>query len=429
MGIFTASDKVKFKILKEDACEATFSVEIPAALADAENHNALLRLQQRAKLPGFRPGKAPLELVRRQFGAHLSDEVLDHFAHKHVPEALRELKLSPVATPVITDISLEAGKPLRFQVRVEVPPRVAPKDYSSLKLTRKSYPATDKAVQARLEELREAHARLERAVEQTVAKNHYVVIDYGAWRGGKALPNAKGSNELVDMSSEQTVAGLSDGLLGLKRGESKEITVKLGGQDAQMKVTVVEIKTKVIPALDKEFAKDMGFETLEELQAKLKEVVAAEGQNRGERELSEQLEAELLKSNRIPVPPSLVAAQLEHMLARLQRQLLGDRGEFSSKQIEDLKAKLRPQAEDQVRISFLLPAIAEREKLAVADAEFQAELEKSVAAAQTDDKKESVRRMFSERREEVMGMIRDRKTLAFLRDKAAITEVPGDDKP
>jgi trigger factor len=397
-------------------------VDIPAVQVEAEQHNALLRIQQRAKLPGFRPGKAPLDLVRQQFGAHLREEVLDHFVHKHVPEAMRELKLEPVASPAVVDLKMDAGKPLQFQVRVEVPPRVAPKDYANLKLTKQSYPATDEAVAKRLEELREAHARLDRAPEEAVAKNHYVVIDYTGSRGGKSLPNAKGSNELVDMSSEQTVAGLADGLLGMKRGESKDLTVKLGGQDTQLSVKVQEIKTKILPALDADLAKDMGFDTLDALQAKLKEVVSEEGKARTERELSEQLEAALLKANRMPVPNSLVEAQLEHMIERLQQQLLGGRGEFSPKQLEEIKPKLRTQAEDRVRISFLLPAIAEREKITVAESDLQAELERSIGALETEDKKESVRRMFTERRDEIMGMLRDRKALEFVRAKAVITE-------
>ena len=422
MGLFTTSDKVRFKLVKEEACTATFSVEVPFAQVEAESHNALLRFQQRAKLPGFRPGKAPLDMVRQQFGAHLQEEVIDHFARKHVPEALRELKLSPVAVPVITDVSREPGKPLQFQIRVEVPPRVAPKDYAGLKLSRQSYPATDELVAARLEELREAHARLDPAADESVGKAHYVVVDYSASRNGKPLADAKGAGELVDMSSEQTVAGLSDGLLGLKRGERRDISVKLGGQDTQLSVIVKEIKTKILPPLDADFAKDMGFETLDELKTKLREVIAEEGRSRTERELAEQLEAGLLQANRIPVPPSLVEAQLEHMIERLQRQLLGGRGEFSAQQRDELKTKLRSQAEDRVRVSFLLPAIAQREKLEVAAAEVQAELEKSLAAAPTDEKKAGVRQTFGERRDEILGMLRDRKTLDFLRAKASVSD-------
>ena len=422
MGIFASSDKVRFKIVKEDACEALFSVEVPAAQVETETQNALVRFQSRAKFPGFRPGKAPLDFVRRQFGERLKEEVLERFMQKHVPAALRELSLNPVAVPSVTKVEAEAGNPLRFEVRVEVPPRVAPKDYAGIKLERRSYPATDEAVAARLEELREAHARLERAVEETVGKTHYVVIDYAAFRDGKPLSKEKGVNELVDMSSQQTVPGLVEGLLGMKRGESREIAVTLNGHETKLSVSLKEIKTKIFPALDADFAKDMGLGGLDELKAKLREIIAEEGRSKTESELSEQLEAALLQANRIPVPPSLVEAELEHMMERLKRRLLGKRGEFSAQQAEELKAKLKPQAEDRVRISFLLPAIAAREKLEVNDGEIEAEQQAALAAAQSDEAKEDVRKTFSERRDEVVALLRDRKTHAWMMSKAAIAE-------
>jgi trigger factor len=420
MGLFTtASDKVKFKKLKEEGCVISFSVEVPAAKVADESHDALLRIQQRARLPGFRQGKAPLDLVKKNFAGHAHEEVVDRLIRKHVPEALKELSLQPIATPSVEDIKFESGKPLQFEVRVETAPKVTPKNYAKIAVTRKDYPATQSAVDARLQELREGHARLDKAPEEAVGREHYVVIDYAGSQGGKPLPGAKGENELVDMSSEQTIEGLAAGLVGLKRGQSKDVPVKFGGKEAFLQVTIQEIKTKILPAVDAEFAKDLGFETVEALRAKLVEVIEQEGKAKSEREIAEQLESALLKANPFPVPPALVEAQLEHMLKRLSRQVMGGRP-WPEKELGDLKTKLRPRAEDEVRVSLLLPAIAEKENLAATDAELQVELEKNMAAAQDDKQKEDVRRMFSERKEEISGMIRDRKAMAFLREKAII---------
>ena len=258
MGLFTPfekSDKPRFKKLKEEGCVVTFSVEVPAAKAQDDAHNLLLRLQSRAKVPGFRPGKAPLEVVKKQFSGHVREEVIDGLVRAHVPEAIRELGLKPVAVPVVENVSFDEGKPARFEIRVEVSPQVSPKDYLKIPVRRKSYPASEDALAKRLEELREANARLEAAEEDAVGKSHYVVIDYEGFSGGKPLPEAKGSSELVDMSSEQTITGLSEGLMGLKRGEAKDIPVKLRGKEALLKVAVKEIKRKVLPALDAPFAR------------------------------------------------------------------------------------------------------------------------------------------------------------------------------
>ena len=187
-----------------------------------------------------------------------------------------------------------------------------------------------------------------------------------------------------------------------------------------MSVTVKEIKTKILPALDGEFANDLGFDTLEQLKAKLKEVIDDEGKQKTEREVTHQIEEALLKANKIPLPPSLVEAQLEHMIQRLRRQLGGQLGD---QQLGDLKTKLLPRAEDEVRISYILPAIAEKEKLAATEEDLKAELEKNINAIESDVKKDEVRKMFEERREAIAGMIRDRKTLDYLRQKASITDV------
>ena len=427
MGLFTPfekSDKPRFKKVKEEGCLVVFSVEVPAAKVQDETHNLLVRIQQRAKVPGFRPGKAPLDVVKKQFAGNAREEVVDELIRRHVPEALQELGLKPVAVPTVESISHEEDKPVRFDVRVEVAPQVSPKDYLKIPVQRKSHSVTEEMLAKRLEDLREANARLDPAEEETVGRSHYVVVDYEGFSGGKLLPEAKGEAELVDMSSEQTLAGLAEGLMGLKRGESKEIAVKLRGKDATLKVSVKEIKRKVLPSLDAEFSKDLGFASLEELKAKLKSVMEEEARAKTDREVTDQIEAALLKANRIPIPPSLVEAQLEHRLQQLTRQLLGPSKKWPEKQLEELKAKLRPQAENEVRLSYLLPAIADKERIAALDEEITSELEKSLQAAENDAGKEDIRRLFSERKEAVAGMIRERKTMALIKERAAYTDVP-----
>lgn len=414
MGLFTsAPDKVSFKKLKEEGCVVTFSVTVPPQLVADEQQNALMHFQQRARLPGFRPGKAPLDLIKKQFSGSAKEEAVDRLIRKNVPEACKELQLRPIATPSVEDLTADEGKELKFTVKVEVAPKVVPKDYTKLAVTKKSYPADDKTVDARVTELREGHARLDKASEEAVGKSHYVVVDFTG-------PNAKGENELVDMSSEQTVEGLNEGLLGMKRGEGKLIPVKISGKDVALTVTIKEIKTKVLPEVDAEFAKDLGFETVDALRAKLKEVIEEEGKSKSEREVIEQIEQGLLKGNSFPLPPALVEAQQEHMLQRLKRQLLGGRRDFNEAELAKLAPDLKSRAEAEVRMSLLLPAIAEKEKLSVSDAELQAELEKSLTQAEDEKQKAGLKKMFEERKDELVSMLRDRKVMAFLKDKASV---------
>jgi trigger factor len=419
MGLFTATktDKAKFKKVKEEGCVLTLSVEIPQEEVANQTQTALVRLQNRARIPGFRAGKAPLDIVKQHFTGHAKEEALDQLIRKHVPVVLEEMKLRVVETPSVEDVKWKDGEPLVLQVRVEVAPTPTAKDYAKIPVARKPFAADAKALDKRIEDLRESHARLEASKDETVGDKSFVVIDYSASQNGKPMANAKGAGELVDMSSEQSVEGLTAGLKGLKRGESKAIKVKLGGKDADLNVTVTEIKTKILPPVDAEFAKDLGFETLDELKTKLKEVLDREVKNDSDNDATRQIEEALVKANQFPLPPSMVERQLEGMMERMKRQLQGA-GNLPANVMTDLIAKMKPKAEDEVRLAFVLSAIAEKEKIEASDAELNDELEAGLKDAESEEKKKELRDVYAKRKDQIAHMIRERKTMKFLKDKA-----------
>lgn len=419
MGIFSAlkSDKPKFKKLKEEGCVVTLSVEVAPQEVTDQSQTALMRLQSLARIPGFRAGKAPLDIVKQHFAGRAREEAIDSLIRKHVPAALEDLKLRVVETPTVSDVKWKEGEPLLVTVQAEVAPTPVAKDYLKIPVARKAQAADAAALDRRIEELRDAQARLDVAKDETVGEKNFVVIDYSASQGGKPLANAKGTSELVDMSSEQSVEGLSQGLKGMKRGETKTIKVKLGGKETDLTVTVTEIKTKVLPALDAEFAKDMGMESLDELKGKLKEVLDREVKSASESDVVRQIEEALVKANVFPLPPSMVQRQLEGMMDRMRRQLMGAT-QISEKVINDLRAKLQPKAEDEVRLAFVMSAIAEKEKIEVTDAELASELEAGLKDAESEEKKKELSEIFAKRKDQISHMIRERKTMNLLKEKA-----------
>lgn len=419
MGLFSTvkSDKPKFKKLKEEGCVVTLSVEIAPQEVSDQSQTALMRLQSLARIPGFRAGKAPLDVVKQHFAGRAREEALDALIRKHVPGAITELKLRVVDTPMVEDVKWKDGEPMVVTVKAEVAPTPVAKDYLKIPVTRKPQAADEAALAKRIEELRDAQARLDVAADEAVGDKNFVVIDYSASQNGKPLANAKGTAELVDMSSEQSVEGLSAGLKGMKRGESKTIKVKLGGKETDLSVTVTEIKTKVLPALDAEFAKDMGMESLDQLKAKLKEVLDREVKSASESDVVRQIEEALVKANVFPLPPSMVERQLEGMMERMRRQLMGAT-QLSDKVLTDLRAKLQPKAEDEVRLAFVMSAIAEKEKISVTDAELASELEAGLKDAESEEKKKELRDIFDKRKDQISHMIRERKTLNLLKEKA-----------
>ncbi len=423
MGLFSAmtkSDKIKSKKVKEEGCLVTLSVEIPAQEVEDATQTALVRLQQRAKVPGFRPGKTPLDIVKKHFTGHAREDAMDQLIRKHVPSVVEEHKLRLVESPTVEDVKWKDGEPMVLTVRLEVAPVPTAKDYLKIPVERKKYPGTDEAVNKRLDDIRESHARLEKSPDEKVGKTHFAVLDYAATRDGKPLAGAKGTGELVDMSAEQSVEGLADGLLGMKRGETKVIKVKLGGKDADLSATLTEIKTKVLPPVDAEFAKDLGFESVEQLRAKLKEVLDKEGAGRAEAEEIQQIEKALVKANPFPLPPSMVDRQLEGMLDRLKHRMFGGAAaNLNDKMLGDLRAKMLPQAEDEVRLAFVLNAIAEKEKIEATDAELKAELDKGLAEEADPAKRKELEETFAKRKDSIAHMMRERKVMAYVREKAS----------
>jgi len=415
-----SSDKPTFKKIKEDGCEVSLSLTVPAAFAQDAEHNALARLQQRARLPGFRPGKAPLDLIKKNLEARLRQEIIEDLLEKHLPAALKDLALEPVTTPVATSISLEDGKPFKAEIKVEVPPRFVPKDYAKIAVKKIEHPADEESLSKRLTDLREAHARLEKAEDESVAAGHYAVIDYQGVQNGKHLPEIKGEAELIDLSSEQLTEGLAQGLLGMKRGETKDIPVKLRERAVSLSTTLREIKKKVLPELDGEFAKDMGFATLDELKAKIKEVVEEEGRKKTADDVSAQIEKALLAANKFPVPPSLLAHRIERRLERIKEQMRIPDEQWAGKMSKELEGKIKPLAESELRMGYILAAVAEKEKIAATDEDIKAEMDKDLGQTKTPAEADEIKKFYEHRREDIAAMIRERKTMAFIREKAVI---------
>ncbi|MBI5244124.1 MAG: trigger factor [Elusimicrobia bacterium] len=419
MASTNAPLSVKTKKLKEEGCLHAFDVELAAEKLAEAVHTNLMRIQQRAKVPGFRPGKAPIDIIRKQFSAQARADAADGLIKAAVPEALKASGLKAVVFPTVANIRVEEGKPLAFELRVETAPQFEVKGYQGLSLTKNVYPVTDEDVEKRLVQLQEGNARLDRAGAESIAKTHYAVLDYEILRDGKRIQGAHGKQELVDMSSDQTIEGLVDGLLGSKRGESREFPVKLEGKPASCRVTVSEIKEKLLPSIDDEFAKDMGFDALEALRAKLREVVRGENEERSERELVSEIERSLLSANRIPVPPTLAEQQLEQTIERVSRRFADG---LPENKLAELREKLRRQSEDEVSLSFIMAAIAKKESLAATEEDVQKELEKGLLKAETEAQKNDVREFFETRRASIETALRDRKVMESIRGSAKVRE-------
>jgi trigger factor len=417
------------KVLKEEDCLVTLSVELSREEVLRETEAVFQQIQSRASLPGFRVGKAPMELVRRNFSDRARQTVLENLVGRASTQVIRERKLEIVDTPRVEKVEFEFGKPILFHLRVEKDPVVKAKDYKGIKVTRPSTQVTEDMVARTLEEIRERNASLVSASATRVEKTHFAVVDFEGKIDGKAFAGGSAKNYLLDMGQPQTIAGFSEGILGADIGNERAINVQFpkdytrkewAGREAVFQVTVKEIKEKKLPNLDDEFAKDIGLTTLEELKGKVRENLQKEQDAKADKEVEDQVTQSLLNSHKFSVPPTLVEERVRTLthraLLNLQRQGLVAQGDQQAE--STLREKMRPQAEKDVHLSYLFKAISQQEKLEAGPADVE-ELKKK-ALAETKDSPENVAKYFQERDLAIRASLTETKVLDFLKNNAKI---------
>ncbi len=419
----------KVKVLKEEDCLVTFSVELPKDVVAQELESVYQRIQARASVPGFRTGKAPMDLVRKNFADKARQTLLEDLVSRASTQLIRERKLEIIDTPRVEKLDYDLGKPLLFHLRIEKDPVVKAKDYKGIKAHRPSTIVQEEDVTKMLEEIRERNASLIASTTQKVEKTHFAVIDFEGKIEGKPFPGGSAKNYLLDMNQPQTIAGFSDGVLGAEVGKERMVPVRFpadyarkewAGKEAVFQVTVKEIKEKKLPNLDDDFAKDVGLASLAELKEKVRANLQKDADAKADKEVEEQLYQALIDNHKFSIPPTLVSERVEALtrraLSNLHRQGLVAQGD---KQAETtIREKSRPQAEKDVRLSYLLKAIAAQENLLAAQADID-ELKKK-ALEETKDKPENVDKYFQERDLAIRASLTESKVLEFLKKTAKI---------
>jgi trigger factor len=428
------SSDVKVKVTSEKDCLHTLSVEMASSIVQEKIGKAFEIVRGKVKLPGFRPGKAPIEVVREKFKDAAYEEAQDLLLRDGVAEALKTKKLTPVQPPTVTSAQFHPDKPFQFEFQVEVAPNFKLSNYKGLKVNKPVKPLTDDDVTKALEGIANMNARLVESKAETLGTNHFAVINYEGFLDGKPLTGAKADNFLMDMSAPQSIAGLAEGLAGAKAGENRDVTVtfpadspakELAGKQAVFKVNVVAIKEKSIPAIDDEFAKDLGVESVAVLKGKLRESLQQERDRESRAEVEKQITDRLLDGNAFAVPPTLVQRHTEYLLNR-QRERMGQQGlsaEDVEKLIERLKADAQKEAEKEVRLAYIMNALAEAENIGATDDEINARISAILQRSQPQERASLEKALKGGYRERIENEVREGKLLTWLIDNAKVKEV------
>ncbi|MCC7034534.1 MAG: trigger factor [Acidobacteria bacterium] len=366
-------------------------VELPSELVDAEIGRVAARYGKAAKLPGFRPGKVPAKVVRQRFRGQILHDVAEHLIGHAVEDALAARGVQPVDAPDIQDLVIEEGHPLTFTAAFDVVPSFDPGDLSTIELRRQPVVVDEESVNQALEQLRERAARFEPVDGSAVDTGQTVVMDLvrrGTDKDGQRGEEDRHQQVSIELGDAANPPGFDDQLIGMSVGETKSFTLTypndystpdLAGSTVDYTVTIKELKRRVVPALDDEFAKDLGdFESLDALRARVRADLEAEAAEASERELRNDLLKKL--SDRVPfaVPASLLDREVDRRVQGFARRLMDQRVDPRQTQI-DWAAFRQGQAEpaaDSVKSAMALDEIARRESLTVTEADMDAEFAK-----------------------------------------------------
>jgi trigger factor len=361
------------------------NIEIAPDYVAKEMDKAISDVAKKAKIPGFRPGKAPKAIVEKHYGEEVRSEVMNRLISDSYLRALQEHNLNPVDVPAIDNVSsLAKGSPLSFTATVEVRPNIELGAYDGIEVKDKDITVSDEEVSQTIDRLREMYAQLEVVEGRQLEKNDTAVIDFEGYREGKLIDGAKASEYMLALGTNTLIPGFEDQLVGMDKGETREIRVTfpadynnkdLAGKDATFKVTLKEIKKKILPELNDEFAKDIGGnKSVDELKEGIKKDLEARKRDGLASAQREELLSKLEDAHTFDVPPGMVERELQ-AIARQQATRMARQGrDVKSFDISKFREENRALAEKRIKGLLILDAIAEKEKVEVSEQEVSSAL-------------------------------------------------------
>jgi trigger factor len=423
---------MKVQVEELSPIEKKLSIEVENARVAEELTRAYAALGKQVKLPGFRQGKVPRRILEQRFREQVEDEVIQRVVQSAWLEAAREHKVEAVAPPQVTNNSgLKADAPFTFEARVEVKPKVEARDYQGLPLTRSDTKVEDKEVEDRLTQMREGLSKLELVEGRDVAQmGDFATVDYQATVDGKEFPGSKADAVTVELAPGELVESNVAALEGTKVGDIKEIDYAfpadyrvedVKGKTARFKFTLKELKKKVVPELNDDFAKQTGeAQSLEELRAKIRTDLEQGKRNKALNEERDAILKALIERNAFEVPRSMVERAIDNMLENQLRAMarMGMDPRRLNLDFSRLREELREKATQEVKGALLIEAIAQKENLQASDADVEKKIEELAQEAKQDV---SVVRKYFKGPEERQGLslrLREEKTIEFLKGQA-----------
>ncbi len=422
-------------------------IEIPAEIIEKEIQDSLERVRQKTNLPGFRPGNAPMNLIEKRFGKKVEAEVLEKVVPEFYNKALKEADLRPVAMPVLDErFTFQRNNPLNLSLTVEVMPKIGNLDYTGIKTKDVPIAFDESEVENALKNLQEQKALYE-VSEKVVEKNDLVTFGYVDCEvvEGETTPSVK--EKILKMGNELLPTDIEKELTGKKKGDTVEFTKsfdlgfevqELAGKTVKVKIVINEVKQKILPAIDDEFAKDVGYGNISELKEKIKENLYQFKKDQAAKIQKAEILRQLIEANDFEIPETLVNVELDSLIMQESISGASRKPEEESTDITDLlsgvtepgqekkneeekHSELKEKALKNVRASIIINDIGQKEGITVTEDEVRDRL--SLLAKRLSAKPEAIMNFYMTKDGSLEGlrqMIFEDKVLDFLFSKATV---------
>jgi len=412
------------------------SIELPADRVAEEFSHAYKNLGNRVSVRGFRTGKIPRKVLQGIYGADIKGEVRSHLVEECLAEVVKERELQIVSRPEVDANEISEDGPFSFSAVFEIKPAIELKDYLGVEVEKVKIAISEEQVDEALKRLQEGHARLE-LVEgrDVVQKGDFVTVDFEGTMAGKPFSGGKGENYVLEVGAGHTLPQFEEAVVGLQLGQQQSVPVtypdnypntEIAGKAVDFALTVREIKQKVLPGLDDDFAKDHGeHSSLAELRAAIRQRLEAELKHYQDEDLKEKIISRLIETHSFSAPPSMIERQTRYLMERYQSQMAGRSGgeEEPMPPMEEARKTFEARAARQVQATLLVEKIAQAETIEVSDKELQERVDSLARGA--GERSKGVREYYArpDARDELRAQIAFDRTLNFLLERAKIKEV------
>ncbi len=423
-------------------CKKLVRVEVETEKVEAALEKAFRGFQREAEFPGFRPGKAPRDMVLRRFGKEIEEEAKRELISETYKKAIDEQKIDPVGYPDVEVVDFGKGKPLLYTANIETAPEFTLPEYKGIPIQREARSVTDEDVERALDALRKPQTKFE-TVDRPAQAGDIAVVNYTGTCEGKPItdlaPTAKGMTEQkgfwVELGSNSFIPGFADQLAGAKAGDKRTVTVDfppdfvtaaLAGKKGVYEVEVVEVKQKTLPPIDDALAKQYGAENLEKLRAGVRKDLENELSYKQNREARNQIIRSLLNRVTFELPESAVAQETRNVVYDLVQENAkrGVSRQVIEQQKEQIYTAATQGAKERVKVMFLLRNIAEKEDIKVSQEEIAHRINHLAALYQIPAEKFLKDLQKRNGLIEIYDQVMNEKVLDLLQKHAKIEEVP-----